>query len=239
MRRFAISAVIVLLCWVPGTAQNSSVPPLQRIVGVAFRVGPRVDICTVPTAVWAIGKIAGVPTGSEYLPGECGADRPAHFVEQVNLLGRTVEEALNVLVQLDARYRWIESKGVIVVRPLTAWADRNHILNRISDGFVLEDQHLGGALDAVFIGLSGRAGSTLAERSMRTEQGARRFSLNLGAASVADALDAIVREHGALRWQAKYSQAPPSLETMTIWLNTFDDDGFGRSTKPRPDRLRQ
>jgi hypothetical protein len=229
-----MGAVIVLLCWVPGTGQNNSVPPLQRIVDVSFPVGPRINVCSVPTAVWALGKLLRIPTGSEYLPGECDIGAPSHSVERIDLQGKTVEQALDVLIALDGRYRWIESKGVIVVRPLTAWADPKHILNHISAGFVLDEQHLGGALDEILVGLIGAsAGRLTGAHSMRTAEGERRISLTLGAVSLADTLNAIVREHGASRWQANFSHEPPSLETMTLWLNTFDGDGIGRSTKSR------
>lgn len=240
MRRLCFGAVMVLLCWAPAAAQNSSLAPLRRIVDVGFPIGPRINACSVPTAIWRLGKILRIPTGSEYLPGDCGIGAPSHSVEQVDLRGKTLAEALNVLVALDGRYRWIESKGVIVVRPVTAWADPKHILNQVSAQFVLNDQHLGGALDEIVVGLKGAAAGRLTgAHSMRTAEGERRISLNLGAVSLVDALNAIVREHGALRWQANFSHEPPSLETLTLSLNTFDGDGIGRSTKPGPNGGRE
>ena len=67
----------------------------------------------------------------------------------VSLAGLTVAEALEELTALDPRYRWIDSDGVIVVRPLEAWADPKNVLNFDSASFTLEDANLDVALSAV------------------------------------------------------------------------------------------
>ena len=60
----------------------------------------------------------------------------------------TVGDALKKLSALDPRYRWIESDGVIVVRPIAAWSDPKNVLNYQTESFVLKDATLGDALNA-------------------------------------------------------------------------------------------
>jgi len=40
--------------------------------------------------------------------------------------GQQSLEAFDRLVSLDPRYRWVESEGVVIFRPLNAWTDPCH-----------------------------------------------------------------------------------------------------------------
>jgi hypothetical protein len=120
------------------------------------------------------------------------------------------------------------------MRPLAAWADPRKLLNFTTESFVLEDVNVGSALAAVVAALQGYQGPSdhLHASAQRTEQGARRFTVKTGAASVGEALSAIVRAHGDAWWQFG---GPPSRPDgpPSVWIHTFDGTGLGVSTRKR------
>jgi hypothetical protein len=90
-------------------------------------------------------KAAQIPTGIETLPDDCPWRSTASAPERdkVYLTGKRVGEALNEMVAVDPRYAWIESDGVIVTRPVAAWANRQHFLHRTIRSFTVVQQHAG------------------------------------------------------------------------------------------------
>jgi hypothetical protein len=54
------------------------------------------------------------------------------------------------------------------------------------------------------------------------------FSISLGATTVVDALNAVVRAHGSLRWTVEYCRPQARFEYAMVRLTTFDGDGIGR-----------
>ena len=170
-----------------------------------------------------MGKIVkrhNVPAGIEYLAGGCPRtpSRTA-LTKVVSLAGLTVAEALEELTALDPRYRWIDSDGVIVVRPLEAWADPKNVLNFDSASFTLEDANLDVALSAVASALQDHPREARGE-GIRTTQGNRLFSVKTGPTSVGGALDAIVRAHGDAWWELHDFAAGPGMRMLL--LQTFD-----------------
>jgi hypothetical protein len=97
-------------------------PVLDRIVGRRYNGDPFVlhgahDLKELAFA-------AQIPMGVELLPA------PSPAPTGVRVTGLTVRDALTALMALDPRYDWREFDGVIVVRPLFAWAEPEHPLAR-------------------------------------------------------------------------------------------------------------
>jgi hypothetical protein len=156
--------------------------------------------------------------------------------DTIDLQGLSIGEALTKLTEIDPNYRLVERDGVVVMRPLDAWADHGNMLNFTTASFVLEDVNVGSALAAVVSALTGESREPLAlDRSaQRTEQGARRFSVKTGAASVGEALTAVVRAHGDAWWQ--FGPGPTTDLTLFVSIHTFDGTGLGVSTRKRSPR---
>jgi hypothetical protein len=225
MRVFFIGAVVASLTLAaPLYAQNTGVSPLERLIDTDFRFRSAITDCTVASAVLGLARRYQFLAGIEYLR-ECanpGGERWSDG-DLVNLRGMTVGDALKKLSALDPRYRWIESDGVIIVRPLAAWSNPKNVLNYETESFVLKDARLGNALNAIVSAITGtQREHPFAET---TEQGARRFNVMTRTTSAGEALDAIVRAHGASCWVMREGQ--PGSEAPTIWLHTFDGMGIG------------
>jgi hypothetical protein len=238
MRWLVFGAVLTLPGFVnPAIAQERSIPPLERLVDTDYEIRLPAHECTVPAAVLGLAKRYRFIAGAEYLLVDCQrlwTSRPRD-VEVLNLRGLSVGEALKKLTAIDPRYRWVERHGLIVVRPLEAWADPKNMLNFTTESFVLDDVNVGGALDAVVGALSGqpRSSEVLDASAQRTEQGARRFSVKTGATSVGEALSAIVRAHGDAWWEFRRSFTVENPAPPAVWIYTFDGTGLGASVRAR------
>lgn len=228
MRRLVMGVVLILLSCVVTAAQDATVPPLERLIDIDYSLRLPVHECTVPGAVAGLARRFHFPAGVEYLPVDCQVHwrQTARNGESVNLRGLTIGEALRKLSALDPRYRLIIDDGVMVIRPVTAWADSKNILNRTADSFALEDATLGGALDAVVSAITGEARTMGALLGQRTEQGARVFSVKTGSTSAGGALAAIVRAHGDSWWEVREGAIG-----RIVSFYTFDGGGIGASHK--------
>jgi hypothetical protein len=239
--RWLIIGVALTLLGLPGpaVAQNAAIPPLQRLIDTSYRVALPAHECTVPSTVSGLARQYQFIAGVEYLLVDCqplytGTPRDAAVID---LQGLAISDALKKLTEIDPRYRWTAIDGVVVVRPVVAWTDSKNILNFTTRSFVLGDVNVGSALAAVVAALTGQSGpaDALHASAQRTEQGAREFSVKMGAASGGDALNAIVRAHGAAWWEVQLGsmQANP---LPVVRIHTFDGTGLGlsaRSRKPR------
>jgi hypothetical protein len=196
----------------------------QRVIDEVINVPIPVDSCTVPGRAMQVARTINQAAGTEFLPEACEPSKK--FSDQVSLNGLTAREALDKLVSLDPRYTWVESDGVIVVRPLVAWTDPDHFLHRTVNAFSVPDQHIGGALAAITAALRPYPGPEFEHFAPRTPQGGQRFSVERSATSIFDALNAIVRAHGALFWTVNYCQPPARHENARVGLQTFDGSGL-------------
>lgn len=119
------------------TGQAES-PADRTIDGVLIHTHTVVDALVIDR----IARYARVPVGFEALPDDAyrGAPTRLPIERQRVLTGLTVREALDWLVELDQRYYWVESRGVIVIRPMLAWGDSKHFLNTIVVPFAIEER---------------------------------------------------------------------------------------------------
>src|SRR5688572_6876280 len=138
MRAHFLAAVVALLGFAgPVAAQDTSVPPRERIINLSVPVRTTVSDCTVPSAVARLARHFHVVVGVEYLKSECariGGERRSDG-ELIDLKGLTIEDAFAKLLAMDPRYQMIEREGVFVLRPVQAWADPKNMLNFTSGSF--------------------------------------------------------------------------------------------------------
>jgi hypothetical protein len=237
MRRLPIVGVTVLgLASSVIRAQPETVPTLQQLIDRQLDVPLPVHTCTVPDVVSALARRGYIVAGIESLPGDCLAARQEtpRSRETIPLIGLTVADVLAKLVELDGRYRWIDLDGVIVVRPLSAWGDRDHWLHSIASSFDVDQQHIGTALFQIVRGITGED-RPIPTTGMQTELGQRKISLHLRGVSVLEVLNAIVREHGAAWWEARdHARVAERQEDRMLWIYTPDHSGLGVTTKRYP-----
>jgi hypothetical protein len=222
---------IALLSGPVRPAGQEAPPPAKRLITENLEFRTAFLPCHAPDIAVRLAKMTGVPAGAEALPGPCGYEggRGAPLESPVNLLGRPLEEAMDTLIALDPRYRWLETDGVIVIRPLEAWNNQQHFLHRPLASFAVDDQHIGGALARLGAARDGRLSRPPLDVEMRTEQVNLRFSVNLGATTIYAAMNAVVRAHGASWWQVRYCQPQVRPEFSQLYLFTFDGSGLGVS----------
>ena len=153
-----------------------------------------------------LGRAAGVPMGFEGV-------LPRGPRVSVRATRRPLREVLDALIETDPRYEWREDAGVVVVRPIGAWADDTSPLRAALEGLTLDNITAGDALD-VLAHMVGVAPPQLGLDS-------RRFSVQVRqGASWLDALNAIVREHGALTWTIEPLNSFRGDVPLVIKLNT-------------------
>lgn len=193
--------------------------------------------CAVATAVAGLAHRYAFVAGIEYPRADCarlGEERPQGG-ESNNLRGLTVGQAIDKLVAMDPRYRVVQRDGVVVIRPVAAWADAQNELNFTAGSFAIEDTTLGGALFAIASAITGGPRRPLDNLGTRTEQGARKFSVTTGAASAGEALDAIVRAHGAAYWIVREGQADrEGRSSRMLFFHTVNGTGIGTGIRTKP-----
>jgi hypothetical protein len=231
MKIWRASALLFCLAALPARPHAS----VERFIEEDIRVGLPLVPCALPAAAWRIARSVGVPLGLELIAESCRLEaKPKRDAdEQLILTGLTAREAFDRLQHMDPRYRWIESDGVLVIRPTEAWDDRDHFLHRTVTSFTVNDRNMAGALDAVRSAL-GPERVTMGEQFPGTTRGgAKRFSISLGATSILEALNAVVRTHGALSWRITYCRPPARYEHATVEFLAHDGSGIGGRAFPR------
>jgi hypothetical protein len=190
--------------------------------------------CAVPGLAWRIGQAVQVPVVVEFVPESCRTTPQARQYEQQSLAGLTARAALDRLVKEDPRYHWTESDGVVMFRPITAWADKDHFLHRMAPTFAIEELTASAALGVIRSGLDGETYDRQRHIEYgRTPLALKPITVKTGAVSVLDAIAAVVRAHGQLGARITYCKAQPIWEHSTIWLLTYDESGGGAGARPK------
>jgi hypothetical protein len=227
MRHLALLVAIAPALAAPAAQETQEIPPLERIVGRNIILRPADNHCLVPSLVRSIARDVGLPAGVEHLPGACDYRRPpnADPGSWVALIGMSVREALNTLTAFDPRYHWIESEGVILVRPLEAWGDEDHLLHQTIGKFSAEEEHAGILLNRLRARLTDVREREPWLMTPQTPDAARPLTFHLPATTAILALDAIVREHGSLTWVVEYCRPERRLEY--VWMRVWTHDMGG------------
>lgn len=221
MRSSACSAVIL------GTLTAALTAPavgaqsgLDRLVDVDFFGRPLVVKTLSASEIGALAAASHVPMGFESAgAGAAPLDVPAS--------GRPLRTVLDAIVAADPRYEWREDNGVAVLRPATAWTDRNDYLHRNAAAIRFDDVGTSDALQ-LLVALFGQD----LHPSQRDSLGdTKRFNLDVPAGSVLEALDAIVRAHGAIAWGIEpYPVGPTAPGTvLSPYMASLVSGGTGRS----------
>ena len=218
-------------------ASPAQLPVADRIIEEDVRVRLPLLPCTVPQAAIRIAESLPAPLGLELVPEPC-AEKGKKYPgpeDEIVLTGMSVSRAFDRLVELDERYVWSEADGVLILRPGVTWVDPNHFLNRKIPRFNVKEGRMWAALDAVHSALGGARGPADEVWPARTPQSNRSFSVSLSATTVVDALNAVARSHGSLRWMVDYCKPQARFEFATVRLNTYDGDGIGRRSATQRD----
>jgi hypothetical protein len=217
------------------TSQETAVT--ARIIEEDIRVRLPLLPCTVPGAASRIAESLSVPFGLELVPEPCGEKGKTYpdREDEIVLTGMSVSRAFDRLVEVDDRYVWSEADGVLVLRPGVSWFDSDHFLNRKISLFRVKDGRIWAAMAAVHSALGGVRGPADEVWPARTPQSNRTFSVSLGATTVVDALNAVARAHGSLRWTVEYCKPQARYDYALVRLTTFDGDGVGRRSATQRD----
>ncbi|MDE3156626.1 MAG: hypothetical protein KGN76_16110 [Acidobacteriota bacterium] len=201
-------AVVVLLS---SAALAGPPSPLDRPV---TWIGPEpvvqlpIEDTTVPDLFLLIGRASHVPLGIEPsqhpLPPPPYED-PAAPPTEVRFDDMTVRQAFDTLVKLDPRYGWRDLDGVAVLRPVRAWADPHHFLNR-SIGTIKYDrtspEDMLGRLVAWLYGEPPR------RDALGVSQSGDSFPLEVKEGPILMALVATAKADGDMYWRIGYGTGP-------------------------------
>jgi hypothetical protein len=183
--------------------------PIDRLVGLDFFGKPLVVKTLTASGIGALGAAAGVPMGFE--AAVLGGSPPLN----IEASGKPLRAVLDQVVAADGRYEWRDEEGVAVLRPAAAWTDRNNPLHRSVAAIRFDDV---GACDALQIMLA-LFGQDLHPSQRNNLRDTKRFNLDVPAGSVLEALNAVVRSHGALAWGVE--PWPPSPTAPGMELSPF------------------
>ncbi len=208
----------------PSWAQESPVEPLARPVAANITLKLPVGNCTAPQLAAHIARQLDVPSGVEQLPGPCAyPDQPTK--EEIPLIGMQLQDVLDLLIKADPRYYWVFSDGVVVVRPLDAWNKKDHFLHDTLPSLELKEQNIGAAMDQILA----RPGQIVGSRELIMSNDPTLVTLSLGPVSRIEALDAVVRAHGHVRWEVSYCVPEYESDVATVFLYVYDEG----ATSPR------
>jgi hypothetical protein len=222
MNSRVVTAILVAGVVTSASAQQLRESVLTRLVNVPAIVNVPVRSCDVPGITTYITRHASVPAGVEMIPGcDWSSSRPP-VEDRVHLQGMTLQEALERLIKIDPRYDWVENDGVIIVRPLDAWSDDKHFLHKVIDKFELKDANVGAPLGEIVRTLQPDRSNFMSEHNI----GSPDLNLSTGPISVVEALDAVVREHGAMYWEVSYCLPERAPDVAMVRLHTHDDRGL-------------
>ena len=154
--------------------------------------------------LFELRRLTDVVVGFEAMP-EPVPDRRRPSTDYIDCAGMTVGQVLDLVVALDgARYGWLETRGVIVVRPLMAWNDKAHYLHDVRGNFAVDDRTAEEAVGLIqrFLEPDGPHGPLMTGRTDT------RLTFTVPGASVLDALNAVATAYGPASWSIHYSWPP-------------------------------
>jgi hypothetical protein len=139
----------------------------------------------------------------------------------VDLAGRTVREALDLLVAQDSHYGWEERDGVIIVRPVAFSSNPDNALNQPiaavrADHVRAQDVLIGvmAAMTGVSVDVQGTGDS-------------QQFSLDVPSGMVLDLLVATARAHGTMMWSLPDGGRASGQQGFSLGFKTFAGGGAG------------
>ena len=209
-------------------------PVLDRIVAPQSNGGP--FVLTPPLPYWSEGAVlsvaraAGIVVGFEAVPGvthvgDIATEQIAADIKsrrRIALAGKTVREALDTIVAIDTRYRWMDIHGVPVVRPWASWTEPGHPLNQVVAPVAWKD-----------IDLATASAKVMALVTHTAEPGGPvpgagrgpRFTVETGPVAVLELLNAIGVAHGGpVTWHMRHRCTTADPRAIYIHLQAYDGD---------------
>ena len=176
-----------------------------------------------------IARSARVPIGFEEVAGipvpGFGNLSTIPVSERTDLVGLSVGDALDALVSADPRYGWREQDGVILIRPVQAWADPSHFLHQRFSGFRMRDSTASDVTRAIYkrFGVPIRYGEGgVFGDPPDSDDLEKRIDFDVPSGTIVEALNSLVRAHGGLGWMVHYANAPADIRTSCVRFITFD-----------------
>jgi hypothetical protein len=212
----ALGALAAVLTAPSGQAQSG----LDRPVDVDFFGKPLVIKKLTATEIGALAAAAHVAMGFESAGGAETLNIPA--------TGKPLRAVLDAIVAADPRYEWRDETGVAVLRPATAWTDKEDFLHRSAAAIRFDDVGVSDALQLV-VALFGQ---DLHPSQRSTLGDTKRFNLDVPPGTVIEALNGIVRAHGALAWGLEPFPPPPAVAPGTVlspYMASLVSGGTGRA----------
>ncbi len=214
----ALVLLVAVAVAVQPTAASASELADHVISPDAFCRIPR-ERPSVAGELFELFRLTELPLGFEALPQPV-RDRRAPSTDYVDCAGMTVGQILDLVVALDGgRYGWLETRGVLVVRPLLAWNDKAHYLHEVRGNFTVDDNNVEQAVALIprFLEPERPHGPLTQGRSDT------RLTFTVVGASVLDALNAVAIAYGTGFWQIRYRWPPSSrdvlLDATMNWLD--------------------
>jgi len=208
-----------------GAQPSPDVPPLERVIDRHVTVRVPFGSCDIPDTLAVIAKLAELPAGIEHLPGECVRVQDDNdYGNDVPLLGLTVREAVETIAKLDARYMVLESTGTLLVRPVAAWADKDHFLHQEIGRFAVTEVDMHEAIVRLHDAFGKPPRPSHVVQQPRSAAGARLLTVDAGATSLYGALNAIIEAHGALLWEVHYCAPIRLRQAASLTVRTYDGD---------------
>jgi hypothetical protein len=182
----------------PRPAGDVPVALLDRIVGTR-RDGKPLILRSL-SALPELADAVGVPMGVEMLPRKLRLAGLPGF-DGFPATGLPLRYVLQTLSALDLGYEWREMNGVIVFRPVDAWADADDPLYRLVNNVRLADVSTAEALGLVASLLD----PPVPRRAFVPDT--RRVTVDLPQGTILELLNAVVRSHGEMSWQWEEASA--------------------------------
>jgi hypothetical protein len=162
-----------------------------------------------PPNTFIVCVATGVPMGIEMLPVA------NHHRGGIKVTGRTLEEALNILIGIDPRYEWRELNGVVVVRPTGAWTAGKGLLSMPTPAIRFDGR--AGTAQAIVQSLAGVTPPSEPVSDSKT------FRVDLAPATLFDLLNATILAHGEMTWAVEETDEVQQRVGFrhVIWLRSF------------------
>ena len=211
---------------------NETESVLDRIVTALPNGRPFVLAPPIPTfsdeAVLQVGAAAGVVVGFEAAPEvermlvPLTEERRAEIASRrkIPLPGKTVRQALDTIVAMDQRYRWIDVHGVPVVRPWASWVDSKHLLNQVVGAVDWPETNLSKALLDIETLMTG----TVSAGPIPGADRAPFFHLRTGPIAIMELLNAAAMAHSRAAWQVRHRCSPNDPRALQLQLMSYDRD---------------
>jgi hypothetical protein len=131
-----------------------------------------------------------------------------------------------MILRGPGRYSWREQDGLILIRPVEAWADPARFLHQRLGGFRLRDSTVSDVAKALYarfnVAIEYGEGGVLGDPPGPDAGLEKRMDFDVPSGTMIDALNSVVRAHGGLGWMVHYASARADIKTSCVRFVTLD-----------------